>query len=243
MPTNTSKLLREAWGDLKKGGAILSTFPRALIMGYVDRIAVLTSVYLVAKLTWETLDNIQDYQLRVSAAVFALFQVQVFWINVHHFLKFSSASINIFQVWLLLIFSSGFIFYIITLEGWIDGDDSSHHFIMNTIMSAVMTALCFSLKIEGANALYRVYHKVAPCAILVWYLVATILCSIKSLGEDAAGWMTWCAPFFFIIPLGGPKTIGGKKESDDELGSTQMLHSHDGTIQIERDGVFLHGHA
>jgi hypothetical protein len=132
-------------------------------------------------------------------ALLCFIHVMVYWINFHHFLKFSGRDFSIGQTWVVIALSLGVIFYPISLTGWIEADNHLFYGLVNCFLTLLLVVMNQITASEGGDALYRVYRAWAPRVAFAWYLLVVVLsaCGVNVM------WMIWTAPFFFFaVPLG-----------------------------------------
>ena len=163
-----------------------------------DRAAGLATVFLIIRLGWQHASAVFDQPLPILMAMLCFFHVMVYWINFHHFLRFSGEYLTIAQTWVVIFMSLGLIFYPISLTGWIEDDNHLFYGAVNCFLTALLVILNLITPSEGGNRLYRVYRTMAPSVAFVWYLTVLVL---SSNGVNVL-WMIWTAPFFFAVPLG-----------------------------------------
>jgi len=163
-----------------------------------DRAAGLATVFLIIKLGWQHASSVFDQPLPIFMAILCFFHVMVYWINFHHFLKFSGELFTIAQSWVVIFMSLGLIFYPISLTGWIEEDNHLFYGVVNCYLTLLLVVLNRITPSHGGNRLYRVYRSWAPRVAFLWYLTVVVL---SAAGVNAL-WMIWTAPFFFVMPLG-----------------------------------------
>ncbi len=191
----------EAFYDVKKRN-IFSPYPSDRILDYFDAIVGLATVFLfIETLGWQ--NTLQATGGRSTGLLFALlcfFHVMIYWMTIHHALKFSPDYMSVVSAWLLILFSLGLVLYPLCLTVWLDTESLDLYYQINLILVCVGTLFFFSIKIEEekGNSLYRLWHKAAPIAAILWYSIAYLLLKI---GKEQR-WMIIIAPFCFMFPLG-----------------------------------------
>lgn len=190
-------LCEEAFQELKQG-QVLSSYKPDRVLDYFDAIVALATVFLFIKLGWEKTYNFKENSEPLLIAGLCFVHVMVYWINLHHFLKFSPPKFSVLQVWLLVLMSLGLVFYPMSLDAWIEGDNNVMYYIVNIYLCTLLTVFNFLLEIRGANAVYRLYHKLAPSMAVAWYSLAFVLDQVGV----PADFMIWIAPFLYLVPLG-----------------------------------------
>ena len=165
---------------------------------FFDRAAGLATVFLIIKLGWQHTSSFLDQPLPIFMAVLCFFHVMVYWINFHHFLRFSGEYFSIAQAWVVIFLSLGLIFYPISLTGWIEDNNHLFYGLVNCFLAFLLVVLNLITSSRGGNSLYRVYRNLAPSVALLWYL-GVVLLSVRGVNVM---WMIWTAPFFFALPLG-----------------------------------------
>jgi len=163
-----------------------------------DRAAGLATVFLIIRLGWQHASSVFDHPLPIMMAVLCFFHVMVYWINFHHFLRFSGEYFTIAQSWVVIFMSLGLIFYPISLTGWIEDDNHLFYGVVNCFLTLLLVVLNRITPSQGGNQLYRIYRGMAPSVAFLWYLTVVVL-SVRGVNVL---WMIWAAPFFFTVPLG-----------------------------------------
>jgi hypothetical protein len=201
----------EAFYDVKKRN-IFSPYPSGRILDYFDAIVGLATVFLfIETLGWQ--NTLQATGGRSTGLLFALlcfFHVMVYWMTIHHALKFSPDYMSVISAWLLILFSLGLVLYPLCLTVWLDTESLDMYYQINLILVCVGTLFFFSIKIEDdrGNKLYRLWHKAAPIAAILWYSIAYLLFKI---GKEQR-WMIIMAPFCFMFPLGADVKVDNVEE-------------------------------
>ena len=103
-------------------------------------------------------------------AVLCFFHVMVYWINFHHFLRFSGEYFTIAQSWVVIFMSLGLIFYPISLTGWIEDNNHLFYGMVNCFLTLLLVVLNRITPSQGGNQLYRIYRGMAPSVAFLWYL-------------------------------------------------------------------------
>ena len=178
--------------------AMFSPVRAEFVTQFFDRAAGLATVFLIIRLGWQHASVFLVEPLPMLMAVLCFFHVMVYWINFHHFLKFSGQEFSIAQTWTVIAMSLGLIFYPISLTGWIEANNHVFYGLVNCLLTFLLVVLNQITPSEGGNALYRLYRSWAPRVAFVWYVTVVVL-SLR--GLDVL-WMIWTAPFFFAAPLG-----------------------------------------
>ena len=201
-------LVKSAWLDIKQG-EILTTYPSDFVIAYFDAAVGLATVFLFVELGWKKLYNFDDPR-PVLIAGLCFFHVVVFWINVHHFLKFSPERFTIVHVWLMSSLSLGLVFYPMSLNAWIDGERNLLYYIVNIWMCVCLSLLnsCLEIDERRANDLYKLYHRLAAPIAWFWYSLAFVLVYHGWKAE----WMVYVAPFLYMCPLGAERKQQQLKE-------------------------------
>lgn len=133
----------------------------------------------------------------------------VFWINVHHFLKYTT-ELSLVQVWLLLFASLGLVLYLLSLAAWIEVSDASFYYVFNAVICLLLSAFNLLTAIgDDASDLFWLWHRFAPSVATVWYVVASAL---HFAGVGGSRYMLFIAPFLYTVPLGGKRKGGIRKK-------------------------------
>lgn len=169
---------------------------------FFDRAAGLATVFLIIKLGWQHTSLVFDQPLPIFMALLCFFHVMVYWMNFHHFLRFSGEFLTIAQSWVVIFMSLGLIFYPISLTGWIDDNNHFFYGVVNLFLTLLLVVLNLITPSEGGNRLYRFYRSAAPLVAFIWYLAVVVL---SATGVNVM-WMIWIAPFFFAVPLGASES-------------------------------------
>jgi len=186
--------------DVKERNHIFSRYGADRVLDYFDGVVGLVSVFLYEELDYNHFLNVKDDPRPLLLSLLCFFHVMVFWINIHHFFKFSADVMTIWQVWLLLFVSLGLVFYLVSLTAWIENGDATLYYIVNTTVCFILSIFNYLTPIdESANYLYRLYHRLGPIVATVWYGIATIL---KLCGIEKSIYMVYIAPFTFMLPMG-----------------------------------------
>jgi len=127
---------------------------------------------------------------------------------------------SVLQVWLLVFYSLGSVFYPLCLTAWIEDGFIESYYVLNLLMISLLCLFTLLTEVEQgrSNSLYRVWHKFAPIVALTWYSVGYILLKF---GKEQR-WMIIMAPFCFMFPLGGKSqnlSSHDEVEKDDEISS------------------------
>jgi len=194
-----SRLLKERVGRMTTERSILFAPMRAdWVLQFFDRAAGLATVFLIIKLGWQHTSFFVERPLPILMAILCFFHVMVYWINFHHFLKFSGERFSILQTWVVIFMSLGLIFYPISLTGWIEENNHLFYGMINCYLTLLLVVMNSITPSRGGNTIYRVYRGWAPRVAFVWYLVVVVLSAV----DVNVMWMIWMAPFFFAAPLG-----------------------------------------
>jgi hypothetical protein len=194
-------LAERAWNDIKRG-EVSSTYPRDFILAYLDAAVGLATAFLFVELGWKRIYNVDDWRPLLIATL-CFFHAVVYWINIHHFIKFSPEDFTVIQVWLAAALSLGLIVYPMALNAWVDGEQNLLYYLVNMWMCSALTMFNMLLDIDTTrvNDLYILYHKVAAPIALFWYSLAFLL---SHWGMDVE-WMIYIAPFLYMFPLGAER--------------------------------------
>ena len=215
---NVMNICHGAYQDLKCGN-VLSPYPADRVLDFFDAVIGLATVFIFIETGTDIIDDEQsDGRL---AALLCYVHVMAFWINIHSMFRFSPSTMSVWQVWCVVCFSLGIVFYPLCIQAWIaegsvDEGSVSLYYEINLALCSCGVLLVFLTKIERgrSNCLYRVWHKLAPISATIWYLIAYIL--LKTGREQL--WMIIIAPFMFMAPLGAKKaTLPAEKHSNHLL--------------------------
>ena len=133
----------------------------------------------------------------------------VFWINVHHFLKYTTV-LSLVQVWLLLFASLGLVLYLLSLDAWIEVSDASFYYIFNAAICLLVSLFNLLTSIDDdVSDLFWLWHRFAPSVATVWYAVASAL---HFSGVGGSRYMLFVAPFLYTVPLGGKRGGGVRRK-------------------------------
>ena len=83
-------------------GAVFSPIQAEFVTQFFDRAAGLATVFLIIKLGWQHASVFLVEPQPMLMAVLCFFHVMVYWINFHHFLKFSRREFSITQTWTVI---------------------------------------------------------------------------------------------------------------------------------------------
>jgi len=108
-----------AYRDIQKRH-IFSPFDSARVLDYFDGVISLVSVFLYEELNYDQLLNVTEDSTPLLLSLLCYFHVMVFWLEIHHFLKFSPNIFSILQVWLIFLASLGLVMYPLSLAAWIE---------------------------------------------------------------------------------------------------------------------------
>ena len=215
---------------------IFSPFDSARVLDYFDGVISLVSVFLYEELNYDQLLNVSEDSTPLLLSLLCYFHVMVFWLEIHHFLKFSPKIFSILQVWLIFLASLGLVMYPLSLAAWIERGGSLEYAIINTVICFFLIIFNFLTKVdERANCLYRVWHKFVPLVAFVYYGIAAIL-NLK--GVERSVYMLYIAPFVFMIPLGATKEASNSTAEGVET-TTLQVNIFRGALQDLKRGNIL----
>ena len=233
--SNTKQLFIGAYKDVRDRH-LFSPFDSSRVLDYFDGVISLVSVFLYEELDYDQLLNVNEDSTPLLLALLCYMHVMVFWINVHHFLKFSPHVFSIVQVWLLFLASLGLVMYPLSLAAWIEkGGANLEYTVINMMICFVFVIFNFMTRVDErrANCLYRLYHKFAPMTAFVYYAIAVVLIAK---GIEGSVYMVYIAPFLFVLPLGAAT----KETSTNEEGETTLqVNIFRGAIQdLKKGNIF-----
>jgi len=227
------QLFTGAYTDIRKRH-LFSPFESGRVLDYFDGVISLVSVFLYEALDYAQLLNVKEDSTPLLLSLLCYFHVMVFFINVHHFLKFSPNVFSILQVWLLLLTCLGLVMYPLSLAAWIEkGGANLEYTVINTAICFFVAIFNFLTKVdERANCLYRVWHRFAPLAAFIYYGIAVLLVLA---GVERSVYMVYIAPFLFMLPLGATK----EASNTDEEGEAYKVNIFQGALQDLKRGNIL----
>ena len=114
--TQTRLLFNGAKKDIKERN-IFSPYPSDRILMYFDGVVSLVSVFLFEEgpLGWQEILDIRNNPTPVLLSLLCFFHILVYWVEGHHFLKFSPDVMSLPQVWCIMLFSLGMVMYPLSL--------------------------------------------------------------------------------------------------------------------------------
>ena len=89
-----------------RSGNILSPYPIGSALDYFDSVVGLATVFVFLELRWEVLDTEQTSK-NLMLCLLTYTHVMAYWLNIPHNLKFSPPTMNVLQVWFVVLFSLG----------------------------------------------------------------------------------------------------------------------------------------
>ncbi|KAL7551672.1 hypothetical protein ACHAWF_017311 [Thalassiosira exigua] len=221
-------IFRRAFREFRRGN-ILSPYPIGRALDFFDSVVGLATIFIFLDVGWAVFDDSNVKGL--LAALLCYTHVMGYWLNVHHNLKFSPKTLSVLQVWCLVFFALGMVFYPLAISAWIEEGSVEIYYIVNLALCGFMVIFSFLTKIEPGKSriLYRWWHKSAPVIALVWYTIAYVL---HKAGNGQL-WMLIVAPFLQLIPLGGEKE--GPPVCKEHLHNKNGSYDNDAGIESFRD--------
>ena len=214
-PSNCRRLVHGALRDVRHGH-VLSRHNSEPFVAYFDAAVGLATAFLFVELGWQRIYDLTNPQPLLIAGL-CFVHVIVYWVNVHHLLRFSSEEFTIVHIWTISLLSLGLVFYPLSLNAWIDGEENILYYIVNVWMCALLAVLSdrLDVNVDQASDLYQLYHKLAAGIAFLWYAAALTLRLHSDLKVD---WMLYIAPFLYACPLGGERVVvdGQNEDNDDE---------------------------
>ena len=211
-PPNLRRLMHGALRDVRHGH-VLSRYGSDAFVAYFDAAVGLATAFLFVELGWKRIYDLTNPQPLLIAGL-CFVHVIVYWVNVHHLLRYSSGEFTILHIWTMSLLSLGLVFYPLSLNAWIDGEENTLYYVVNVWMCALLAALSYQLDVDTdrANYLYQLYHKFAAGIAFLWYALASTLRLNSNLNVD---WMLYIAPFLYVCPLGGERVVVVDQDDDD----------------------------
>ena len=114
--TQALLLFSGAKKDIKERN-IFSPYPSDRILMYFDGVVSLVSVFLFEEgpMGWQEILDIRNNPTPVLLSLLCFFHILVYWVEGHHFLKFSPNVMSLPQVWCVMLFSLGMVMYPLSL--------------------------------------------------------------------------------------------------------------------------------
>lgn len=96
-------LLQGAAKDVKER-RVFSPYDSDRVLTYFDGVIGLVSVFLYEELGWERTIDFKENPKPVLLSVLCFFHIMVYWLNTHHFLKFTARdTFSLPQIWCLIL--------------------------------------------------------------------------------------------------------------------------------------------
>ena len=212
---------------------MISSFAHILCSSF--QVISFVAVFLYEELGWQPLINFREDPKPVLLSLLCYFHIVIYWLQVHHFLKFSPNAMSLPQVWCVGIFSFGLVLYPISLSYWIETDENAIYYYINTgICFSVGVFICLTKIDASANSLFVLWTRGTPIISTIYYGVATILKVV--VGWDKSDILLYIAPWCFVCPLGAKF----KPEKHNPLGDSMAdAHIFRRALRDFRRGNFL----
>ena len=168
----------------------------------IDRVGFICShytnrSYYLLSFIFQNALLVRDNPTPVLLALLCFFHIMVYWLNTHHFLKYSPDNMSIVQVWCMALFCLGLVVYPLSLAMWIENGNNDSYYYINTGCCFIMMIFNIATPVDdNANDLFKLYHKAAPSTAFLFYSVATIL---NWQGVEGSKYMLYVAPFCFVM--------------------------------------------